>query len=402
MSSARSIAPVDPAAIARALAPFGSSRMLPPEAYTSAEVFEWEQANFFSGWHCIGRSADIAEAGMQRADRVGDTTVLLARGEDLVLRAFANVCGHRGHEFLPCGGEKTSRAITCPYHLWSYRLDGDLFSAPGYDKESAFDKSEFPLLALPLREWHGWIFLDPSGTAGSLDEHLEGLEERVRRYSPETLVVGGRQDYVVETNWKCIFENYEECDHCPAIHPELCAVCVHEGGANWEPSRGAWVGGWQELLPHAATMSLDGHSDSLPITGLSDAELRRVDYIAVFPNLLLSLHPDYVLTYRMIPLSAGRTFVECLYLFPVHATEQPTFDPAFAMNFWDITNREDWAALESVYRGLDSGFAKAGPLMADEEVIYRFVTMVARGYSGLPISALANIPTTNPSETVTT
>ena len=179
-------------------------------------------------------------------------------------------------------------------------------------------------------------------------------------------------------------------------------MCVHEGGANWEPSRGAWVGGWQELLPHAATMSLDGHSDSLPITGLSDVELRRVDYIAVFPNLLLSLHPDYVLTYRMIPLSAGRTFVECLYLFPVHATEQPTFDPAFAMDFWDITNREDWAALESVYRGLDSGFAKAGPLMADEEVIYRFVTMVARGYSGLPISALANIPTTNPSETVTT
>ena len=95
--------------------------------------------------------------------------MLLARGEDLVLRAFANVCRHRGHEILPCSGEKTARAITCPYHLWSYRLDGDLFSAAWYDEESSFDKSEFPLRALPLREWHGWIFLYPSGNAGSLD-----------------------------------------------------------------------------------------------------------------------------------------------------------------------------------------------------------------------------------------
>ena len=121
-------APVDPAALAKSLAPFGQSRMLPPDAYTSPEVFAWEKANFFSGWHCIGRSADIADAGMQRADKVGDTSVLLVRGEDQVLRAFANVCRHRGHELLPCGGSTTARAITCPYHSWSYRLDGDLFN----------------------------------------------------------------------------------------------------------------------------------------------------------------------------------------------------------------------------------------------------------------------------------
>ena len=375
--------------------------MLPPEAYTTAEVFEWEKANFFSGWQCIGRSADIAKAGMQRADRVGDTTVLLARGEDLVLRAFANVCRHRGHELLPCGGEKTARAITCPYHLWSYRLDGDLFSAVGYDEESAFDKSEFPLRAIPLREWHGWIFLDPSGTAGSLEDHLQGLEERVAPYGPESLVVRGSHEYVIEANWKIIVENYQECYHCPAIHPELCAVSVHQGGENWEPSPGAWVGGWQELQEHAATMSLDGHSDSLPINGLSDLELRRVDYIGVFPNLLISLHPDYVMTHRMIPLSPGRTWVECSWMFPAAATDRPDFDPAFAMDFWDITNREDWAACESVYRGLESGFAEAGPLSPAEEAVYQFVTMVARGYSGLPITALPQLPSPHPSERVT-
>jgi len=125
-------------------------------------------------------------------------------------------------------------------------------------------------------------------------------------------------------------------------------------------------------------------------------------YVQLFPNLLISGHPDYVMTHRMIPLSAGRTWVECSWLFPVHATEQPTFDPAFAMDFWDITNREDWAACESVYRGLDSGFAEAGPLSPDEEAVYQFVTMVARGYSGLPVSARPHLSNASANERVPT
>ena len=124
-------APLPADELARTLAPFGDSRMLPVAAYTSDEVFAWEQANFFSGWSCLGRSSDIAEPGMQRAEKVGDTSAILVRGEDGVLRAFANVCRHRGHELLPCGGTAKARAITCPYHSWSYKLDGQLFSAAG-------------------------------------------------------------------------------------------------------------------------------------------------------------------------------------------------------------------------------------------------------------------------------
>lgn len=382
-------APLPAASLEAALADFGSSYMLPPEAYTSDAVFEWERANFFRSWQCVGRSADIAEPGMQRAERIGATTVLLVRDGDGALRAFANTCRHRGHELLPCGQTATARAITCPYHAWSYKLSGELFAARGYTEEPTFDKADFPLVGMAVEEWHGWIFVDPSGTAGPLASHVAGLEARIAQYRPEDLVVRASHEYVIEANWKVIIENYQECYHCPSIHPALCQVSPPESGENWAPTEGAWVGGWQDLRDHAVTMSLDGSSGSVPIAGLSPAELRRIDYIGVFPNLLVSLHPDYVMTHRMIPLSAGQTWVECAWAFPREAADRPDFDPSFAVDFWDITNREDWAACESVQRGLSSGFAVAGPLAPDEDAIHQFESMIARGYLGLPLSAAA-------------
>jgi glycine betaine catabolism A len=378
-------APLSADALARTLAPFGESRMLPVEAYTSDEVFAWEQRNFFSGWICAGRSADIAEPGMQRAERVGDTSALLVRGEDGVLRAFANVCRHRGHEILPCGGSAQARAITCPYHSWSYRLDGQLFSAAGYDGFGSFDKADFPLRPIAVEEWQGFVFVDISGDAGPLATRLAGLDERVSAYALDTLEVAGQHEYVIQANWKIVNENYQECYHCSSIHPELCQVSPPDSGRNWEPTGGAWVGGYLDLMPHAVTMSLDGSSHGAFIDGLSDEEMRRVDYIGVFPNLLISLHPDYVMTHRAVPLSPRETWVECTWAFPPEATAQPGFDPAYAMDFWDITNREDWSACESVQRGMDSGYAAPGPLAPAEDAIYQFVTMVARGYLGQPL-----------------
>lgn len=381
-------APVAADALARSMAPFGDSRMLPVASYTSDEVFAWEQENFFRGWQCVGRSDELAESGMQRADKVGDTTVLLVRGDDGTLRAFANTCRHRGHELLPCGSSTKARAITCPYHSWSYKLDGELFSAAGYGGFGTFDMADFPLRPITVEEWHGWIFLDISGLAGPLSRHVSGLEERIAQYTPERLVVQGRHEYVIQANWKIVIENYQECYHCTSIHPELCQVSPPDSGENWAPTSGAWVGGWQDLRPHAVTMSLDGHSDGVFIPGLSEVEQRRIDYIGIFPNLLVSLHPDYVMTHRMVPLSARETWVECQWSFPPEALDKPGFNPAYAMDFWDITNREDWGACESVQRGLDSSFAEPGPLSPEEDAIYQFVTMVARGYLGQPLGAV--------------
>jgi glycine betaine catabolism A len=376
-------APIASAALAAALLPFGESLMLPPVAYTSAEVFAWEQRHFFGGWQCVGRSCDVAAVGSQHAERIGDTSVLLVRADDGRLRAFANVCRHRGHELLPCGGEATKRSVVCPYHSWAYTLDGGLLVAPGYRETETFRKGAYSLRTIRVVEWHGLIFVDPSGEAPDLVEYLGELESRVAQYSLERLVVRARHEYVVQANWKVIAENYQECYHCPLIHPELCAVSPPSSGENWDLA-GAWVGGWMDIREGMATMSLDGHSDGLLVPGLDEWAKTRVDYLGVFPNLLISLHPDYVMTHRMVPLGSGATWVECAWAFPPEAVARDTFDASYAEDFWDITNRQDWAACESVQRGLSSGMAEAGPLSPQEDGVYQFVTMVARGYSGKP------------------
>ena len=135
-----------------------------------------------------------------------------------------------------------------------------------------------------------------------------------------------------------------------------------------------------ELLPHAVTMSMDGKSGGVMLPGLGEALLREVHYYALLPNLLLSLHPDYVMTHRMEPRGPDRTFIECQWLFPVAALEKPGFDPKYAVEFWDATNWQDWRAIESVQRGITSRGYVPGTLTPDEDAVHQFVTRVARAY----------------------
>jgi Rieske 2Fe-2S family protein len=382
----RPAAPVDPAGLAAALRPFGSSTMLPRAAYVDPAVFAWEQQNFFGGgWTCVGFSALVAGPGDQRAEPAGDGSVLLARDDDGILRAFANTCRHRGHELLAAGESAQRNAIICPYHSWTYALDGGLRFASGFQGRDGFERSDWGLAELPVAEWHGLIFVDGSGgAAGSLAEALGELEPVIAPYEPERLVIAGRHRYDASANWKILTENYHECYHCPAIHPELCRVSPPKSGENYA-ARGTWVGGWMDLRDGMATMSLDGASRAPALRGLDAAGLRTVIYVNVFPNVLLSLHPDYVMIHRLVPLAADRTMIECVWSFAPEAVAAPGFNPAYAVDFWDITNRQDWHACESVQRGLSSPHAQPGPLAPDEDAVYQFVTMVGRGYRGEPV-----------------
>jgi Rieske 2Fe-2S family protein len=246
-------APIDPSRLAASLAPLGETRMLPREAYVDQAVLDWERAHFFAGWVCVGSAAEMAEPGQQRAMSLGTAGVLLTRAEDGVLRAFANVCRHRGHELLPCGSGTRKRGIVCPYHAWSYRLDGSLLGAPGFRDVEGFDGSQLGLIELPCREWHGWVFVDSSASAGDLDEHVGELEGIVAAYGMERLTVLATHEYEIAANWKIVLENYQECYHCSMIHPELCQVSPPESGANLDLV-GDWVGGWMALREDADTM----------------------------------------------------------------------------------------------------------------------------------------------------
>jgi glycine betaine catabolism A len=356
----------------------GPTRMLPAAAYTSAEVHAWEQRHLFAGsWTCLGRLDDLfAHDVSQRAVRVGDVPVLLVRDDGL--RMFANTCRHRGHELLAEGETSDRRRVVCPYHAWTYDLSGSLVAARGFRDEPGFDAREHSLVELSVEVWQGWVFAQAlhrlgSGQVPDLDVHLGDVAGLLAPYDVGSLVLADRHTYDVAANWKVIAENYHECYHCPLIHPELCQVTLPDSGDNYDLP-GAWIGGSMRLRDGMATMSTTGELAATPLPGVDPT---KVEYLHVLPNLLVSAHPDYVMTHRMVPLAADRTWVECSWLV---AAGDPAKKAAGAVEFWDLTNRQDWAACESVQRGLASPHFAPGPFAPNEDAVAMLVATIGRAY----------------------
>lgn len=393
--------PIDADAARRTTLDLAEAVTLPAQAYTDPAVLDWEQKHFFErSWVCLGRSADLAQPGDRRAVPVGRGSVLVVRDGDGALRGFHNTCRHRGHEVLACTSEVTNnRFLTCPYHSWTYGLDGALKAAPDFKDRADFDPSDpdHGLVPVRLAEWGGWAFANLSGDASELDAHLGNLADLCAPWELERLVVAAGHDYVIRSNWKIAVENYHECYHCSTIHPELCQVTPPDSGEAYHPT-GAWVGGSMELMDHAETMSLDGRSFGVPLRELDAKQRREVYYFGLFPNLLISLHPDYVMTHRLRPISPGETWIECQWLFPPEAWDRPDFSPTYAAEFWDITNKEDWGACESVQRAVAGPGYRQGPFAPMEDDVWQFAAMVARGYlSGGKIEPVAS-PESSPRE----
>jgi Rieske 2Fe-2S family protein len=293
---------------------------------------------------------------------------------------FANTCRHRGHELLSLGETSQRRSITCPYHAWTYDLSGELIGARGFRDDETFHASAHGLVELPVRVWQGWVFghaLHPSGSelVPSFDVHLGDVAAIVAPYACEDLAIADRHTYEVAANWKVIAENYHECYHCPLIHPELCAISPPDSGDNYDLP-GAWVGGSMDLRPGMATMSMTGARAATPLPGVDPA---RVEYLHVLPNLLVSAHPDYVMTHRLVPLDPGRTWIECSWLV-VPGADGTAPAARGAVDFWEVTNRQDWAACESVQRGLASPHFRPGPFAPNEDAVADLVATLSRAY----------------------
>lgn len=377
-----SVAPLNPAEIERVVAPFGENLTLPADAYLSEQVFEWELENVFrSTWVCVGRVEEMVAPGQIKAIDVFGEGVLLARDGDGNLTGFSNVCRHRGHELAPEGDAIDARLIRCPYHSWSYRFNGDLRAAPTFTQTPGFEPSDYPLVGVAVTEYLGWIWVDLSGAAPPIEVHFGNLAEFAAPYETDGIRTAAAHSYVVDANWKIIVENYNECYHCSSIHPELCEVTPPDSGRDHQPT-GMWCGGTMILKDHAVTMSLDGASHGVSFAGLDARAAREVWYLTVMPNLLLSMHPDYVMTHRLVPLATGQTRIECSWLFPQGAFDLAEFDPAYAVDFWDITNREDWTACENVMKGVRNRGYRPGPLSSWEGTVYQFLVTMGHLYRG--------------------
>jgi Rieske 2Fe-2S family protein len=360
----------------------GSGQMLPAKAYADPAVLAWENERVFAaGWICIGRASGFERTGDRRAFQVGGEGIVVVLGGDGVLRAFYNSCRHRGHELLPPDGEGSGTLIRCPYHAWVFTAEGQLRGVPPTHQDDITDLSEHALVPVRLEVWHGLLMVNMSGDAPPLQEYFDGLDELLAGYALDDLVLAETHRYTLDANWKLIVENYHECFHCPTIHPELSLVSDTEAGVTVFGA-GLYFGGTNDLRAGVETMSLDGSSEGTAIPGVPEKYRHAVLYLQVGANLLVSCHPDYVMIHRLIPLAADRTFVECYWLFPAEAMARPGFDPAYAVDFWDITNRQDWTACESVQRGVSSRGYRPGPLSSYHEVGVRLFTQwLARAYT---------------------
>ena len=372
---------LDPLEIEANLQPVERATMLPPRAFVDPGVLEWELETIFRGWVCVGHTSQVAEPGGYLMREIGTDSVVVIGGQDGRTHAFLNVCRHRGARLLQDAEGSVRRRVQCPYHGWSYGLDGELKAAPHMDGVEDFDPSCWGLIPVRVATVAGLVLVDLSGEAPEIDSHLGELTGHLEHYRVEDLRRAGQADYTVAANWKAIAENYSECLHCPGVHPELNALSHYMSGEVLEGA-GAWCGGSMTLSEGASTMGREGGgAHGRPaIEGLEGEELSSVLYFVLFPNALVSLHPDYAMLHTLWPRSADRTEVVCEWFFEPATIAAEGFDPSDAIEFWDQVNREDWRVCELTNLGVRTRGYVPGRYSGEEIDVHAFDVMVAERY----------------------
>jgi Rieske 2Fe-2S family protein len=345
---------------------------LPSSWYLREDIFQLEKEHiFFREWICVGREEQLAGPGDHRILDVYGESVLLLRNSQGALRAFYNVCVHRGAQLCAVGPQEDSgdrlplkggvigrRTIMCPYHAWTYDLDGQLQRAPHMTEDMGFRKEDVQLHAVGCEAWAGFIFVHLSPeTAPSFEQHVALSASMFQRYPLADLRIGKTLHYSVNANWKVICENYNECYHCGPVHPELCKVVPafkEAGGAGLD---------WERGIPHregAVTFTASGNTTRRMFPGLNADEQVRHKGDLIYPNLFISAASDHIAVFLLQAQSAGHTSIDCHFLFETHELEKPDFDPVDAVDFWHLVNRQDWTICERVQIGIGARVHESG------------------------------------------
>lgn len=360
------------------LAMVPDTRMLPARYYTDPTIYRAEMERFFRGrWVCVGRADQIPGPGDYFLGAVDDESLILVRDQGGAIRAFYNVCRHRGTQLCKAPAGAFRATISCPYHAWTYDLEGRLVGAPNMEGAPRFRKDEFPLYQAGAAVWDGHLFVNLSQECPPLEAQLADLPAKFRPWRMEELRRAARLEYDVRANWKLIVQNYSECLHCPIIHPAFQELSHYLGGDSDTP-HSSYLGGRNDLRAGVETLSMDGKRCATVLDGLPPEDWKRVYYYAILPNLLLSLHPDYMMTHTLWPRSPERTEIICEWHFHPSAMERPGFDPDPAVQFWDMTNRQDWQITELGQLGLRSRAYTPGPYSPREDLLHYFDRIVTQ------------------------
>jgi Rieske 2Fe-2S family protein len=330
----------------------GLQAALPREMYVDPASWAVErEAVLYREWYCLGRLDDLgldATGRVMSVDVVGES-VLVTSDDAGRLHASYNVCRHRGSQLRPPSQEACeASALRCPYHSWTYGLDGRLLRSPHAD---VGDPAEFALDPVGVDTWGGFVFVNLTPQhAQPLDEQVGRAAATLANYGLADLVTGATLAYEVAANYKVLLENYNECYHCGPVHPELSRLVPAFAGGGSDLD-------WDHGIPHregAWTFTVSGTTTRACLPGLDEHERTRHKGDLVYPNLMLSASADHVAAFVLEPRGVDRTSVTCSLLFAREEAARSDFDPSDAVELWDLVNRQDWAVCESVQRGMSS------------------------------------------------
>ena len=358
---------------------FGLETTLPSAWYLEDSIYALEREHIFlKEWICVGREEEVPESGDHKVLELYGESILLVRNTEGTLRAFYNVCRHRGARICAMGEQENSNdrlplrggvigkeMIMCPYHTWTYDLDGQLQRAPHMAQEMGFKVEEVRLHKVGCESWGGFVFLNLTpAQAPSFAELITGSAEQFQRYPLADLRIGATIRYEVNANWKVLCENYNECYHCGPVHPELCKIVPafkQSGGAGLD---------WENGIPHregAMTFTESGLTSRRTFPGLSETEKNHHKGDLIYPNVFLSLASDHVAVFILKAQGAAHTSIDCHFLFETYEMDKPDFDPGDAVDIWHLVNRQDWSICERVQQGIGARVHERGLFSSMED-----------------------------------
>jgi len=335
--------------------------VLPSSCYTSQEFYQREMEMIFSRtWVLVGREDQVAKSGDFFTCTVAGEPILVVRGRDEKLRAFYNVCRHRGTQVM--AGEGSCKAFSCPYHGWTYSIEGELVETPNFQGPPSFNKSEHGLRPIQVDMWEGLIFVNLDADAMPLLTYLGDLPERVKPWRLGELKWVKRGPYKVACNWKITMENYNEAFHLPYVHSTSYTFAPLQSWT-FEEAGGPYSSLWSSGTDRATLVSYSylGRGRQRPlISGLDERYHRRLCDFEVFPNFMLNFSPDHVVVFTVVPTGPESTVISADYYFP--EPDREGFDASDVYEVWDTINSQDVKICERQQAGVRSKSYQTIPL----------------------------------------
>jgi glycine betaine catabolism A len=342
---------------------------------------------YYRRWLMIAREEELPAPGDFVTRAIGGENVLIVRSESGRIGGFYNLCRHRGTRVELEAQGAGAHSFICPYHAWSYGLDGRLLGAPHMRGQPDFDPAGSGLPPVRVDTWGGfvWANLEPAGP--DLHEVLGPFFDRFERFPLAELRRGARQEYEVDANWKILVENFSECYHCAPVHPALNRLTPATSGHNDarfldDSGRGRFAGGYMEFARDYQSMTRTGYTRRPLLRGMTGVDRRRIYYYVLFPNTFFSLDPDYLMIHRVWPASPTHSRIENEFYFAPEAIAAEGFDPSDAVEMWDEINRQDWKVCELAQEGTGSRAWKGGRYSDQEELVRDFDGFVTQQLTG--------------------